>query len=103
MTDGFKTIASRRAPGRNSWRCPHCSKKEPFKSEPWGSYFNGAEAVQCKICGHDANNNCTRYGTNGEVSGHPGTQTPLLPTASLPPPPAGSLELPPTALGKGGS
>ena len=69
MTDGFKTIAPRRPPGRNSWRCPHCSKKEPYKSEPWGGYFNGAEAVQCKICGHDANKNCTRYGTHGKDGG----------------------------------
>ena len=67
-SDGFKTIA-RRAPGRNSWRCPHCSKKEPFKSEPWGGYFNGAQACQCKQCGFTATKNCTRYGTNGKDGG----------------------------------
>ena len=68
--DGFKTVA-RRTPNRYSWRCPHCSKQEPWKSEPCGGYYNGASATECKQCPFvpTKRNAPPRYGTNGNDGG----------------------------------
>ena len=68
--DDFKTVA-RRTPTKFSWRCPHCSKKAPWKDEPCGGHYNGASATVCKQCPFVPNkrNAPPRWGTDGTDGG----------------------------------
>jgi hypothetical protein len=83
VNDGFTTVPKRGAPGKFSWCCPHCSKKDPYKAD--GGCWNGAQSEACRCCSKAPNGSYKRWGTNGKDGGKWKTWDKDSPSSDPPP------------------
>ena len=59
-TDGF--AEHMRNHGRQSWKCPHCSKEDRFAQATDEGKWNNAQKLQCTICLKTPNGRCILWG-----------------------------------------